>query len=85
MDPLTHGVIGVALAKVMGNEISLADAATAAVVVGAVFPDIDNISKMGRLCLFKKPQEYYSFYIRINDFFSIYSFFKLFLFGFWFF
>ena len=36
MDPLTHGVIGIALAKATGNNI-FADAATAAVVVGAVF------------------------------------------------
>ncbi|AUG58292.1 metal-dependent hydrolase [Acetivibrio saccincola] len=43
MDPLTHGVIGIALAKATGNEVSIADAATAAVVVGAVFPDIDIV------------------------------------------
>lgn len=43
MDPFTHGVIGLALAKATGNEISVADAATAAVVVGAVFPDIDIV------------------------------------------
>lgn len=43
MDPLTHGVIGVALAKATGNEMSIADAATVAVVIGAVFPDIDII------------------------------------------
>lgn len=41
MDPVTHAVVGVALAKVTGNDISFGDAATLALVAGSVFPDID--------------------------------------------
>lgn len=54
MDPLTHGVIGIALAKATGNNISVTDAATAAVVVGAVFPDIDIIFQKWGDCVYLK-------------------------------
>lgn len=41
MDPVTHAIIGASIAKATGNAVSFSDAATAAIVVGAVFPDID--------------------------------------------
>ncbi|MFZ5986090.1 MAG: metal-dependent hydrolase [Bacillota bacterium] len=43
MDPITHGVIGMAISKLAGNEISISDAATASIVIGSVFPDIDIV------------------------------------------
>lgn len=43
MDPITHGVIGAAVAKITGNEISISDAATVCMVIGSVFPDVDII------------------------------------------
>jgi inner membrane protein len=43
MDPITHGVIGLAVSKLTGNEISFSDAATMSIVVGSVFPDIDIV------------------------------------------
>lgn len=43
MDPITHGVIGMAVSKFAGNEISISDAATASLVIGSVFPDIDIV------------------------------------------
>lgn len=43
MDPITHGVIGVAVAKLTGNEISITDAATVSLLVGSIFPDIDIV------------------------------------------
>ncbi|HHX18098.1 MAG TPA: metal-dependent hydrolase [Clostridium sp.] len=54
MDPFTHGVIGMALAKATGNEVSVADAATAAIVVGAIFPDIDIIFQKWGDCAYLK-------------------------------
>lgn len=41
MDPITHAVIGAALSKVTGNGIDITQPAAAAIVAGAVFPDID--------------------------------------------
>lgn len=41
MDPVTHAIIGISVAKITGNHLSLSDAASMALVVGAVFPDID--------------------------------------------
>jgi inner membrane protein len=43
MDPVTHAVIGLSLAKLTGNSLSLGDAATVAITVGAVLPDIDIV------------------------------------------
>jgi len=43
MDPITHGVIGVAVSKIAGNEISIYNAATVSMVIGSVFPDIDIV------------------------------------------
>jgi len=43
MDPITHGVIGLAVAKLTGNEISINDAATISIVIGSIFPDIDIV------------------------------------------
>lgn len=43
MDPITHGVIGLAVAKITGNEISLNDAVTISIVIGSIFPDIDIV------------------------------------------
>ncbi|MDQ2086081.1 metal-dependent hydrolase [Herbivorax sp. ANBcel31] len=54
MDPITHGVIGMTLSKVTGNEISVTDAATAAVVVGSVFPDIDIVFQKWGDCSYLK-------------------------------
>lgn len=41
MDPVTHAVIGAAMAKITGNTMSITDPATVAIVIGAVFPDSD--------------------------------------------
>ncbi|MCX7922329.1 MAG: metal-dependent hydrolase [Clostridia bacterium] len=41
MDPVTHAVIGMSIAKFTGNEIALSNPATMGVIIGAVFPDID--------------------------------------------
>ena len=41
MDPLTHTVIGLAVAKVTGNPAVMSEPATMCIVVGSVFPDID--------------------------------------------
>ncbi|TYQ16154.1 UNVERIFIED_CONTAM: inner membrane protein [Acetivibrio alkalicellulosi] len=54
MDPITHGIIGVALSKVTGNEISVSDAATVAIVIGAVFPDIDIVFQKWGDCAYLK-------------------------------
>ncbi|HPU42293.1 MAG TPA: metal-dependent hydrolase [Acetivibrio clariflavus] len=55
MDPITHGVIGLAVAKITGNEISLNDAVTISIVIGSIFPDIDIVfQKWGGLYLLKK-------------------------------
>lgn len=43
MDPVTHGIIGLAVSKLAGNEVSLSDASTLCLVVGSVFPDIDIV------------------------------------------
>lgn len=43
MDPITHGVIGAAVAKLTGNEISIYDAATVSIVIGSIFPDVDIV------------------------------------------
>ncbi len=43
MDPITHGVIGAAVAKITGNEISIYDAATVSMVIGSIFPDVDIV------------------------------------------
>lgn len=43
MDPITHGVIGAAVAKLTGNEISIHDAAAVSIVIGSIFPDIDIV------------------------------------------
>lgn len=43
MDPITHAVIGAAIAKLTGNEISISDAATVSMVIGAVLPDADIV------------------------------------------
>lgn len=41
MDPLTHAVIGLSIAKATGNDMSAFDVATFSIVAGSVFPDID--------------------------------------------
>lgn len=41
MDPFTHTAIGLAVAKVTGNPVAMAEPATMCIVVGSVFPDID--------------------------------------------
>ena len=41
MDPFTHTTIGLAIAKVTGNPVVLAEPATMCIVAGSVFPDID--------------------------------------------
>ncbi|MCX7747414.1 MAG: metal-dependent hydrolase [Clostridia bacterium] len=41
MDPITHAVIGITVAKATGHELQVSDAQTMALIVGAVFPDID--------------------------------------------
>jgi Predicted membrane-bound metal-dependent hydrolases len=41
MDPLTHTVIGLAVAKVTGNPVIMSEPATICIVAGSVFPDID--------------------------------------------
>lgn len=41
MDPLTHTVIGLAVAKVTGNPVVMSEPATMCIVAGSVFPDID--------------------------------------------
>lgn len=43
MDPITHGVIGAAVAKLTGNEISIHDAATVSIIIGSVLPDVDIV------------------------------------------
>ena len=43
VDPITHGVIGAAVAKLAGNDISIHDAATVSIVIGSIFPDIDIV------------------------------------------
>lgn len=43
MDPITHGLIGLAIAKFTGNDISISDAATISIVVGSIFPDVDIV------------------------------------------
>ncbi len=43
MDPITHGLIGLALAKFTGNDISISDAATVSIVIGSIFPDVDIV------------------------------------------
>jgi inner membrane protein len=54
MDPLTHTVIGLAVAKVTGNPISMSDPATMCIVAGSVFPDIDILmQKWGDLIYLK--------------------------------
>lgn len=48
MDPVTHAVIGMTVAKITGNGIVLSEPATVGIVVGSVFPDIDILmQKMG--------------------------------------
>ncbi len=41
MDPLSHTVIGLAVAKVTGNPVIMSEPATMCIVAGSVFPDID--------------------------------------------
>ncbi len=43
MDPITHGIIGAAVARLTGNSITISDAATVSIVVGSIFPDIDIV------------------------------------------
>ncbi|OQA14529.1 MAG: inner membrane protein [bacterium ADurb.Bin363] len=43
MDPITHGIIGAAVARLTGNNITISDAATVSIVVGSIFPDIDIV------------------------------------------
>ena len=54
MDPLTHTVIGLAVAKVTGNPVVMSEPATMCIVVGSVFPDIDILlQKWGDLIYLK--------------------------------
>lgn len=54
MDPLTHTVIGLAVAKVTGNPVVMSDPATVCIVAGSVFPDIDILlQKWGDLMYLK--------------------------------
>ncbi|MCX7711030.1 MAG: metal-dependent hydrolase [Clostridia bacterium] len=43
MDPVTHAVIGMSVAKLTGHQIALSDPATLGLVIGSVFPDVDII------------------------------------------
>lgn len=43
MDPITHAVIGAAIAKLTGNELTISDAATISMVIGSVLPDADIV------------------------------------------
>jgi len=45
MEPITHAAIGLAISKITGNGINITNAATSAIVVGAVFPDVDILFK----------------------------------------
>jgi len=54
MDPFTHASIGLAVAKVCANPISITDPATMCIVAGSVFPDIDILlQKKGDLAYLK--------------------------------
>lgn len=41
MDPITHAVIGLAVAKVTGNTAALTEPATLCIIAGSMIPDID--------------------------------------------
>lgn len=41
MDPVTHAVIGLAVAKATGNTVSLSDPASLCIVAGSMIPDMD--------------------------------------------
>jgi inner membrane protein len=41
MDPVTHAVIGVAIAKATGNAAALSEPATLCIIAGSMIPDID--------------------------------------------
>lgn len=41
MDPITHAVIGLAVAKATGNTVALAEPATLCIIAGSMIPDID--------------------------------------------
>lgn len=43
MDPVTHAVIGMAIAKMTGNGIVMSEPITLGIIAGAVFPDIDIV------------------------------------------
>lgn len=43
MDPVTHAVIGVAIAKMSGNGMDISNPMSLGIIAGAVFPDIDII------------------------------------------
>lgn len=54
MDPLTHTVIGLAVAKATGNPVIMSEPATICIVAGSVFPDIDILlQKWGDLMYLK--------------------------------
>lgn len=54
MDPLTHTVIGLAVAKVTGNPVVMSEPATVCIVAGSVFPDIDiMLQKWGDIMYLK--------------------------------
>jgi len=54
MDPLTHTVIGLAVAKTAGNTVAVSDPATMCIIAGSVIPDIDILlQKWGDLIYLK--------------------------------
>jgi inner membrane protein len=54
MDPLTHTVIGLAVAKITGNPVIMSEPATMCIMVGSVFPDVDILmQKWGDLSYLK--------------------------------
>lgn len=54
MDPVTHAVIGMAVSKITGNGINLSDAASTAILIGSVFPDIDIVLQKWGDCVYLK-------------------------------